>query len=358
MLNPNTSSIHLHSEDYLRYSKQIVLNNIGIEGQKRLKDSKVLIIGAGGLSCPIMTQLVGSGIGHLGVIDSDIVEISNLNRQTLYNEMYIDELKVSSAKKELSKINTNCKIIIHKYKLDRKNIEEIIPYYDIIVDTTDNFKTRYELDKICIKLSKLLVYGAVDSFSGQLTIFNYKDGIKYKDIYKKNSYLENTSCDTIGTMGITTFHIGTLQSAEIIKIITGHKNKLDNSIIVCNLIDIKVEVKKIYREKYRDDNKRAQKTHENRYKTRLRGKNRLNGIMGKKPLTIDIRTITEFRNKHINKSVNIPLESLRKQKTVNFIQKKNKNICIYCSTLSRSLIASRILKSKWIEHVIINKGNK
>nr|WMP12347.1 Molybdopterin biosynthesis MoeB protein [Laurencia verruciformis] len=341
MLNPPTNLIKLSPKDLLRYSKQIVIENINIEGQKRIKKSKILIIGAGGLSCPIMMYLTGSGIGHLGVIDSDKVEISNLNRQLLYNEIHLNKLKTVSAQSQLHKINRDCKIITHKYQLNKTNSKEIIKYYDIIIDTTDNFETRNVIYETCYELSKIYVYGAVDNFSGQMSIFNYKDGIQYKDLYSKNI---NTSqnCNVNGIMGITTSYLGTLQAIETTKIIIGYKQKLNNSVILCDLINLQMKIKKIYRQK--NYTKIINKNQNKPIEEKHYGKNNL--------ILIEIKDNKEFLKKHKAKSINIPLKAFKLYRTIEFLKKyRNENsLSICCNTLDRASIVSSILNVHQIKH--------
>lgn len=347
MLNPPTNLIQLSQRDFLRYSKQIVIENINIEGQKRIKKSKILIIGAGGLSCPIMMYLAGSGIGYIGVIDSDKVEISNLNRQILYNEIHLNTFKTVSAKSQLLKINKDCKVITHKYKLNRNNSKEIIKYYDIILDTTDNSETRNVIYETCYKLSKIYVYGAVDNFFGQMSIFNYKDGIQYKDLYSKN-ISTNQNCNINGIMGITTSYLGTLQAVETTKIITGYKQKLNNSVILCDLLNVKIKAKKIYRQK-----NYIKIIHKNP-NTSTKGDKKENYV-NKKFIVIDIKDDKEFLKKHKGKSINIPLKAFKLYGTIEFLKKyKNENpIYICCNKLNRASIVSSILDLYQIQHSLM-----
>nr|CRF40200.1 Molybdopterin biosynthesis protein [Laurencia snackeyi] len=344
MLNPPTNLIKLSPKDFLRYSKQIVIENINIEGQKRIKKSRILIIGAGGLSCPIMMYLTGSGIGYIGIVDSDKVEITNLNRQLLYNENHLNKFKATSAQSQLYKINKDCKVIVHKYKLNKMNSKDIIKYYDMIIDTTDNFETRNVICKTCYELSKIYIYGAVDNFFGQMSIFNYKDGIKYKDLYSTH-ISTNHNCNLNGIMGITTSYVGTLQAIETTKIIVGYKQKLNNSIILCDLINAQIKIKKIYRQK--NYIKRTNK-HQNRIIREHKEKNYINNNL----VLIDIKDKKEFLKQHKAKSINIPLKAFRLYGTIEFLKKyNNKNsISICCNKLDRASTVSSILNLHKIKH--------
>nr|YP_010951619.1 Molybdopterin biosynthesis MoeB protein [Laurencia catarinensis]WMP12558.1 Molybdopterin biosynthesis MoeB protein [Laurencia catarinensis] len=344
MINPPTNLIKLSQQEFLRYSKQIIIENMNIEGQKRIKKSKILVIGAGGLSCPIMMYLTGSGIGYIGIIDSDKVEMSNLNRQLLYNEIHLNTFKTISAKSQLHKINKNCKVITHKYKLNKSNSKEILKYYDIIIDTTDNFETRNVIYETCYELSKIYVYGAVDNFFGQMSIFNYKDGIQYKDLYSQNI---NTSqnCNANGIMGITTSYLGSLQAIETTKVIIGYKQNLNNSIILCDLINIQMKIKKIYRQKSYNN---ITTNNQNRLVKGHEEKNYINHNL----ILIDIRDQKDFLKKHKAKSINIPLKAFRLHGTIEFLKqyKNQKSISIYCNKFYKASIVSSILNLHQITH--------
>nr|YP_009399799.1 Molybdopterin biosynthesis protein [Digenea simplex]ARW69618.1 Molybdopterin biosynthesis protein [Digenea simplex] len=356
MLNPDIHSITLNDEDYIRYSKHLIVENIGIEGQKRLKKAKVLIIGAGGLGCATSIYLVASGIENVGILDNDIVQFSNLNRQILYTRDDIDQLKVESAKKQLKKINDTCQIITHSFEINEINSMEVISYYDIIIDTTDNFSTRYIINLACYRLHKIYVYGAIEKFQGQLAIFNYKDGIQYNDLYQKTLNLDMNNCNINGIMGVTAGHIGILQSIEAIKIIIGFRKEHDNCIFLYNLINMKTTKKIIYANKNITSNE-LQVNREFK-KREIKTENRIdicNNKSSEKKIIIDIRSRKEFKEKHINKSINIPLKYFKLDKVMNFIRKysKTKILIIYCKTVNRSNIASLFLHTNKIIHQTI-----
>nr|YP_010619354.1 Molybdopterin biosynthesis protein [Amplisiphonia pacifica]WAX03367.1 Molybdopterin biosynthesis protein [Amplisiphonia pacifica] len=339
----------LSQEEYKHYSKQLILDNIGIQGQKKLKNTKVLIIGAGGLGCPTMIYLAASGIRYIGLIDGDKIEHSNLNRQILYNTDDITNFKVNSAQKKIQTINNNCTIIKHRYNLNAENNIEIISHYDIIVDTTDNFKTRYIIDKACYQLHKTYIYGAIDKFDGQVVVFNYKNGIRYKDLYNQNLLLENNNCSRNGVMGITTGYIGILQAIETIKIILGLEKRCKNLLLIYNTINTINKRKKIALK--RNNNKHINIT-------------KFNNILLSNELTrlnnhciiIDLRTKIDFSRQHIKKSINIPIKEFKLNKTKNIIKYyiKKSNLILYCNTLERSIIASYFLKHDNISHYILH----
>ena len=167
-------SLNLNKNQITRFSRQIILKNIGILGQKKIIQSKVLIIGMGGLGCPVAEFLTRAGVGSIGIIDHDIVDLSNIHRQSLYDFKDINKTKVQIAKKKLNKINSETKIISYKIKLNKYNFKKIINDYDYIVDGSDNFKTKFLINDFCLKFKKFLVTGAISKFDGHIFTFDFK----------------------------------------------------------------------------------------------------------------------------------------------------------------------------------------
>nr|YP_010619743.1 Molybdopterin biosynthesis protein [Tayloriella tenebrosa]WAX03756.1 Molybdopterin biosynthesis protein [Tayloriella tenebrosa] len=343
------TNIRLSQEEYKHYSKQIILDNIGIQGQKKLKSAKVLIIGAGGLGCPAIMYLATSGIGYIGLIDGDKVENSNLNRQILYNVNDIKSFKVNSAHKKIRAINNKCTIIKHIYDLNIENSIEIISYYDIVIDTTDNFKTRYIIDKVCYKLHKSYIYGAIDKFDGQVVIFNYKDGIRYKDLYNQDLLLEHDHCNRNGVMGITTGYIGILQAIETIKIILGLEKKCKNFLLIYNTLNIINKKRKIFSKRKNNNEMKIFQLNNIVFTNELK-------MIKNHVIIIDLRTKTDFDTKHIKKSINIPIKEFKLNKTIKLIQYhiKNSDLILYCNTLEKSTIVSRFLTYNNVSHYILH----
>lgn len=173
----------LTNEEIARYSRQIILSDVGVKGQLNLKNSSILIVGAGGLGCPSALYLAGAGIGRIGIVDYDEVEITNLHRQLLHTEGSINQSKVLSAKEALTKLNSNIEIIPYKIQLDSLNALDIIKHYDVILDCTDNVATRYLLNDACVMSKKPLVSGSALQFEGQLTVYNHNKGPCYRCIF-------------------------------------------------------------------------------------------------------------------------------------------------------------------------------
>ncbi len=234
-------------KNYLdRYSRQIILKNIGISGQKKISSSKVFIVGAGGLGCPIADLLCRAGVGEIGIIDYDTISLSNLNRQTLFNTSDINKFKVDVIKHKLKKINPKIKINIFKKMIDENNIDKLINKYQIVVDATDNFDAKFLLNKSCIKLKKKLVVGAISKFDGHIFLFNFKDknSACLKCFYQEKPSDEILNCDQEGILGTNASIIGSLQANEVLKTILDSKNILNNSILIVDSLNLKMRIVK------------------------------------------------------------------------------------------------------------------
>ena len=220
--------------DFKRYSKQIILKKIGIQGQKKIASAKVLIVGAGGLGCPLILYLAHSGVGNLGIVDHDKVDISNLNRQVLFNSNDIGKYKAEQAQKVVKKINKKIKIKIFKKKLDKKNAEKIFRKFDIICDGTDNFKTRYLINDYCLKFKKILISAAISKFDGQIFNFNFKKkGPCFRCFMPEEPSIER-NCETDGIVPTLAGIAGTLQANEVIKTILEKKQFKTKDILIFN----------------------------------------------------------------------------------------------------------------------------
>ena len=235
------------NKNYLdRYSRQIILKNIGISGQKKISSSKVFIVGAGGLGSPIADLLCRAGVGEIGIIDHDKVSLSNLNRQTLYNSGDVNKFKVQVLKQKLKKINPLVKVNIFKKKIDKANINNLILKYHVIVDASDNFETKFLLNTKSIKYKKKLVVGAISRFDGHIFVFDFKKNKSacLQCFYQEKPSDEILNCDQEGILGTSASVIGSLQANEILKSIVGSKNILENSILILNTFNLKIRIVK------------------------------------------------------------------------------------------------------------------
>lgn len=203
-----------------RYNRQLLLPEIGEEGQARLKAARVLIVGVGGLGSPIALYLAGAGVGTIGLIDDDTVSESNLQRQVLYAESEVGQNKALCAKRRLEALNSHIRIKAYPTRLTPDNAREIIADYDIIVDGCDNFTTRYLIDDTCAILNKVYVYGAIRAFEGQVSVFSHqKDGKRYRDLYPDEEEMRSMPPPPKGVMGVTPGLVGCAEANEAIKII-------------------------------------------------------------------------------------------------------------------------------------------
>lgn len=205
-----------------RYNRHFILDGFGPEAQEKLKNSKVLVVGAGGLGCPALLYLAAAGIGTLGIVDNDQVSLSNLQRQVLYTTGDIGLLKAEAAQRRLIALNPDIHIHAITARLDTENVLDIISGYDLVIDATDNFSTRYLLNDATVILKKPLVYGAIHKFEGQVSVFNLDDGPTYRCLFPSMAEEGNfLNCAEVGVLGILPGIIGTWQATEAIKIITG-----------------------------------------------------------------------------------------------------------------------------------------
>ncbi|MDP4267405.1 MAG: molybdopterin-synthase adenylyltransferase MoeB [Bacteroidota bacterium] len=220
-------------EEIRRYNRQIILSEFGQKNQKKLKNAKVLVIGAGGLGCPVLMYLSAAGVGTIGILDYDIVDESNLHRQILFSSEDIDKPKVMAAKERLLKQNPFINYNTHFTKLNKNNAIEIIQNYDIVVEGSDNFSTKYLVNDCCVILNKPFVLGAINKFEGQLSVFNYKNGPTYRCFCPEPpDPLEAPTCSETGVIGVLPGIIGCLQANETIKIITGLGDVLSGKLLL------------------------------------------------------------------------------------------------------------------------------
>jgi len=233
----------LNLSEFKRFEKQIILKKIGISGQNKIKKSKVLIIGMGGLGCPLLTYLASAGIYNIGIADQDKVEVSNLNRQILFNTADLGKYKVIQAKSKINKIYKKIKIKTFNQKVSISNINKISRDYDIICDGTDNFNTRYIINDHCKKNKKILISAAISRFDGQLFKFNFrKKGPCFRCFMPEKPIHEN-NCETEGIFSPVAGMLGSLQANEVLKTILGLKDDLDNSFLIFN--SLKMTLRKI-----------------------------------------------------------------------------------------------------------------
>lgn len=224
-------------QEFLRYNRQMMLPEIGDEGQEKLKKSKVLVIGAGGLGCPILQYIATAGVGTIGIVDFDKIEIHNLHRQILYTENQVGQAKATTAKLVLETLNPLITIKAFEEKLTIENASQIIQNFDVIVDGCDNFATRYLVNDTCVALGKSLVYGSILKYEGQVTVFNHKGSKNLRDLFPEPPNSEDVpNCNLNGVMGTLPGIIGTMMAHETLKLIMDLPT-LENELVLFNTLN-------------------------------------------------------------------------------------------------------------------------
>ena len=355
MLNPITNKT-ISKKDYHRYARQIIIEEISIQGQKRLQQSKILCVGTGGLNSPALLYLAACGIGLIGIVDNDNIETSNLQRQIIFKNNDIGKAKVKAGFNLLKSLNPFINVHSYQSYLTNNNVYELILDYDIILDGSDNYESRYTISQYCYKLHKIHIYGAIEKFTGQVSVFNYQKGPHYYSLYSNNSNIQLQNCNEIGLINTLASIIGTLQATEAIKIILGIGSILSNTLLICNILQMSFKKIKIKPDKIKNKIiiSSYKKTPLSNTKRKIFINQNINNYQ-----FIDVRTAQEYKKFYIETAIHIPLTKLKYK---NYIQ-QIKTICakkliIYCNDESRSYIASKILQKHAINHYILSGGIK
>ena len=239
--------MELNSSELKKYSRQLILKNIGIPGQKKLFNSKVLVVGAGGLGCPLMLYLAYSGVGNLGIADNDKVEISNLSRQVLFTKKDLGKFKVMVSKNFIKRINKKILVKTFLKKINKENIHKIAKNYDFICDGTDNFKSRLLINDYCIKYKKVLISSAISKYDGHVFNFDFRKDGPCLRCFMPSSPSINQNCESEGIMSTLAGIAGSLQANEVVKSVLNIGRPLKNEIMIFNALDLnfrKVKLKK------------------------------------------------------------------------------------------------------------------
>jgi adenylyltransferase/sulfurtransferase len=333
------------------------LPEIGIEGQEKLKGAKVLVIGCGGLGCPVLQYLAAAGVGSLGVIDYDIVEESNLQRQILFSTEDTGKLKVSVAKEKLEKYNPFITITTFREKLEVSNALDIISQFEIVVDCSDNFSTRYMINDACVILDKPLVSGSIYKFEGQVTVFNYLKGPTYRCLYPNSSQQDVVAnCAETGVLGTLTGLTGTLIANEVIKVITGMGDVLSGKLLTFDLL---LSTFKTFDYKLVQKNREITKLTSNYNMScsteikEITAQELKEKLLSKEPLQIiDVREPDEFLERNIG-GILIPLGQL--EKNMDKIKKDIPSVLV-CRSGVRSMHAAKILQKNNYYNIYNLKG--
>jgi molybdopterin/thiamine biosynthesis adenylyltransferase/rhodanese-related sulfurtransferase len=332
-------------EELKQYSRQIRLPEIGISGQEKLKTAKVLMIGAGGLGCPILQYLVAAGVGHIGIVDDDLVDVSNLHRQILYSVKDVGSPKATVAKEKLEAMNPHVEINAYTMRLSNENAVALCEDYDLLIDGSDNFETRYLVSDTAIALNKVLVFGSIFKFEGHVSVFNYQSGPNYRDVFPEPPTADEVpNCAEIGVLGVLPGIIGTYMANEAMKIICNIGEVLSGKLLV---IDALNNTNQIFQFSKQNGSKQADQkivhvasnTHDYEI-TRAE----LDNWISASPediCLIDVRETYEFEEYNIG-GINIPLYNLTASLEELPI---NKKLVFCCQTGQRSKMAIQLLKS-------------
>ena len=375
MLNPNLTEIELSKDEYQRYSRHIILPEVGLDGQKRLKAASVLCVGTGGLGSPLLLYLAAAGVGRIGIVDFDIVDSSNLQRQIIHGTSWVGKPKVESAKNRILEINPFCQVDLYETPLSSANALDIIKPYDIVIDGTDNFPTRYLTNDACVLLDKPNIYGSIFRFEGQATVFNYQGGPNYRDLYPEPPPPGMVpSCAEGGVLGVLPGIIGTIQATEAIKIILGAENTLSGRLLLFNAWDMKFRELKLRPNPERPVIKELidyeqfcgipqAKAAEEAEKSAMQEMtvSELKTLMDNGPqdfVLIDVRNPNEYEIARIPGSVLIPLPDIEEGKGIEQVREllNGHRLIAHCKLGGRSAKALAILKEAGIEGINVKGG--
>ena len=367
----NSDFLSLDEEE--RYKKHLTLKEIGFKGQLKLKNSSVICIGAGGLGSSVLLYLAAAGIGRIGIVDNDQVEKSNLQRQIIHETNTVGNLKINSARERIKRFNPNIEVLTFNERINSENVIEIIKDFDIICDCSDNFGTRYLINDACLILNKALVFGSVQGFEGQISVFNLnKKSPNLRDLLPESPVKNSIpSCEEFGVVGVSTGLIGILQANEILKIILKKGKILDGKIMIFDLLNMNIKTLNLKSDKLNKNIKNLSQF-EDFYKEiecqdnikikKINAKefNSLYEAKSNKILLIDVREKEEFNKYFIEGSISIPINNLEQKSHLKFIKQEslNKEIFTLCQLGKRSEKASKILMKFQIPSKSIEGGIK
>lgn len=334
----------LQRDELKQYNRQLILPELGVTGQEKLKAAKVLMIGAGGLGCPILQYLVAAGVGTIGIVDDDVIDISNLHRQILYGINDIGKPKAIVAKQKLELLNPFVNINTHEERLTAENVEELIGGYDLVIDGSDNFTTRYLVNDTCVGLGKTLVFGSIFKFEGHVSVFNYNHGPDYRDVFPEapaDDALPN--CDEIGVIGVLPGMIGSYMANEAIKIICGIGEVLSGKFLTMNALDNSTRIFNVVKRKDGLPRLEPVKSKLVINEVEIEELNRWLHETPDEIYLIDVREEYEFDDFNIG-GVNIPLYELKEH--LNKLP-ADKKLVFCCQTGQRSKMAVQLLKNDY-----------
>ncbi|AFY72691.1 dinucleotide-utilizing enzyme possibly involved in molybdopterin or thiamin biosynthesis [Synechococcus sp. PCC 7502] len=406
MLDPDLKTIQLNQQEYERYSRHLILPEVGVEGQKKLKAASVLCIGTGGLGAPLLMYLAAAGVGRIGIVDFDIVDASNLQRQVIHGTSWIGKPKIESAKNRIYEINPHCQVDLYETMISSENALEIMAPYDIVVDGTDNFPTRYLVNDACVLLNKPNVYGSIYRFEGQATVFNYKGGWLRPDnwdslsapekkslrdsdrdwIYDANATAPNyrdlypeppppglvPSCAEGGVLGILPGIIGVIQATETIKIILGKGTNLSGRLLLFDALKMSFRELKLrpnpvrpvitqlidYQQFCGIPQAKAMESNDQTQIPEITVTELKDLINNPDYVIIDVRNPSEWEIGRIPNTTLIPLPDIENGNGVEQVRSLvgDRKLVVHCKLGGRSLKALGILKQAGIDGINVKGG--
>lgn len=325
-----------------RYNRQIILPEVGTDGQEKLLQSKVLIIGVGGLGSAILPYLVAAGVGEIGIIDDDTIDVSNLQRQVIYNTNSVGKSKVVQAKEMALALNPCIKINAISQKLDSKNAIDLFEKYDIMVDATDNLNTKYLINDACCVTNKPFVYGSIHKFEGQVSVFNYKNGPTYRCLFPE-AFNNPSNCNELGVLGVAVGIIGMFQANEVLKMILEIGEILSGKLLVYNMLhneQQKFEFSKTVSRSISLQDFENKYASSNSFINEIFSSEALEQINNPQVVFLDVRNADEIPKTGIENTMQIPLDTLEKEL---WKLDSKKEIFVFCQSGIRSKTALEIL---------------
>lgn len=344
----------LTSDETLRYGRQLLLNEVGNDGQETLKATSVLVVGAGGLGCPILLYLASAGVGRLTVVDGDVVDVSNLHRQILFSVNDLGMSKAVAAVRNLKTLNPHVKVTAHVETLRLSNAMTLVANHDIVVDATDNFPAKYLLNDACVLAGKPLVYGSISQFEGQAAVFNADSGPNYRDLFPVRPPANlSPSCAEAGVLGVLPGMVGMIQATEVLKLALGIGDTLSGTLLLVDALSMRFRRMQI---KSNPDNPlRAPfflDDHRSEYQiscqTNLVYEISIEAFeqlrrSGEGYILLDVRDEHEIGDR-LPEALHIPLNALQAQLSTIKIDKR---IIVYCKSGMRSRIAAQLIQAEY-----------
>ncbi|SHG38139.1 HesA/MoeB/ThiF family protein [Pedobacter caeni] len=340
----------MNNQELKRYDRQILLEELGLEGQEKLRNTAVLVIGAGGLGCPLLLYLAGAGVGKIGIIDGDVVEESNLHRQVLYQMNDLGKNKAQTAADKLRQLNPLIEVQAYPYHLSAENATATLSDYDLVMDGSDNFPTRYLVNDSCVTLNKPLIFGSIFKFEGQVSVFNYQGGPDYRSCYPEApAAAEQNNCGESGVIGPLPGIIGSIMANECIKVICGFGDQLSGKLLIFNALNYDMQIFNIQPEGAKKDALHEAGTKAATYQEI--GQEELQEWKDKEEpfLLIDVREAYEFEEYNIG-GTHISLYDLKDKITDIPFQNK---LVLCCTSGAKSRMAAKLISKTRKESLFI-----